>query len=114
VRTPVFEERIAKSRLELTAIETYDAQTVSHDAHSLQKTLAGEPFDAVLLYSGRAAEAFAALLDGGRVEPALFARARFLCLSEKIAGTLPEKWREKAVSAISPEESALFGLLADL
>jgi len=113
VRMPAFERKMQKGGLELTAIETYDAEIVSYKADLLRNILAGEPFDAVLLYSGRAAEAFVALLDGGQAESALFARARFLCLSRKIARSLPEKWRERAASAASPDESALFDLLAE-
>lgn len=114
VRMPVFEEEIGKNGAEISAIETYDADIVSYEADFLRESLAGQSFDAVLLYSARAAEAFGALLDCGLVEPALFAKARLLCLSRKVAGALPEKWQERTVSAISPEEKALFGLLANL
>jgi uroporphyrinogen-III synthase len=112
MRTSAFEEQTGKSGMTLTPIEAYDAEIVPYQADFLRSILAEEPFDAVLLYSGRAAEAFAPLLDGGRAESALFAGARFLCLSEKIAGALPEKWRERATSSASPDESALFDLLA--
>jgi uroporphyrinogen-III synthase len=112
IRTPVFEDEIGCFGLESTAIETYDAENVRYEADFLGKCLA-EPFDAVLLYSARAAEAFGTLLESGLVEPALFARTRFLCLSGKVAGALPRKWQERTVRAISPEERALFGLLAN-
>jgi uroporphyrinogen-III synthase len=112
IRTPVFEEQVGKSGVKLTAIETYDAEIIPYETGFLQETLAGEPFDAVLLYSARAAEAFADLLAGGQVESALFASTRFLCLSGKIAGALPGKWKERAESAATPEEGSLFDLLA--
>jgi len=114
VRTPAFEAEIEKNGTEISTIETYDAQILSYGADLLRNSLAGEPFDAVLLYSARAAEACERLLGGGVVEPALFDRARFVCLSARIAAVLSGKWRENTVSCALPEEKALFGLLANL
>jgi uroporphyrinogen-III synthase len=113
VRTPVFEARMRESGALFTAIETYDAEIMRYDADFLRKALTGEPFDAVCLYSGGAAKAFAALFDGEQGGSAFFARTCFVCLSANVVDALPGKWRKRAVSAASPDESALFGLLAE-
>lgn len=112
-RTKVFEAEIDKRGMESAAIETYDAEIVRYEADSLRKRLAGEPFDAVLLYSARAAEACGRLLESGAVELALFEKTRFLCLSPRIATVLPGRWKERAVHCALPEENALFRLLAN-
>ncbi|MGN6583966.1 MAG: uroporphyrinogen-III synthase [Rhizobiaceae bacterium] len=112
-RMPNFEAEIEKNGMEIAAFETYDAEIVPYEADFLRNSLAGEPFDAVLLYSARAADACGYLLDNDVAQPALFQEARFVCLSARIAGALPGRWRERAVHCALPEESALFRLLAN-
>lgn len=112
VRQPVFEERIAASRIAMSVCNVYDIEPVHYEADTLDHILGDAPFDAVLFYSAVAARRFAEITRG--IEARIGADARFLCISARVAHTLPPHWRSRALVADHPDEPELFRLFAEL
>lgn len=110
VRFPAFEERLESSGVRVLTVETYDTKATEHGSADIAARLSGRPVEWVLLYSAKAAEAFAA--TAARPELAhLFADAILLCLSGRVAAALTAfDGREICVSP-EPNEEALLGLL---
>lgn len=106
VRRDGFEQKLEQSGRHLDILETYDAVPIARLPAKLDEILAGG-FEAALLYSGKAAEALAALPDADRRlgDAALFG------LSERIGSALPAQWRKRFRAAGTPDEAALFKLL---
>ena len=110
VRLPTFEERLATADIGVVPVETYDTLELRHESAAVATQLAGKPLNAVLLYSAKAASAFAAL--AGRPElDHLFGSAIFFCLSGRVAAALSTVHGEKIRVSPEPNEPALLALL---
>lgn len=106
VRRDGFEQKLAESGRHVEIMETYDTVTMIYSPTKLDEILPGR-VDAVLLYSGKAAEALASLPEA---EPRL-GQALLFGLSERIGSALPPQWRKRFRAAGTPDEAALFKLL---
>ena len=110
VRRDTFEQSLSKARVRTIPVETYDTRPLDPSPERLLEIAGGRPVDAVLLYSAEAGAAFAMLMQ--RADCAgLFEKARFCCLSERIAGTLDGRVRGKIRVASEPTEAALLSLI---
>jgi len=110
VRLDGFEGRIAESKLGISVSETYDTRRIDHTDDAVISALAGGQIDAVLLYSAKAAEAFSDLAVQPRIR-SLFEKARYFCLSDRIAASLNAAEKDRISIAAEPTEDALLSLL---
>lgn len=108
-RTPGLEARLAAAGLKLTIAECYRMVPIDHDATQLQAAFDPWP-DVVLLYSAETARHFLSLPpmndDKGHIK-----NLRILCLSEKIAATLPADLRPSAIWPSASKECLLLDLI---
>jgi uroporphyrinogen-III synthase len=111
VRFSVFEERLKAAGVHVRAIETYDTVALEHSDAAIVECLSGQPVDAVLLYSARAATAMQTLVSRPALR-GLFESTRFFALSERIAAALDDVARERIRIAPEPSEEALLELLS--
>jgi uroporphyrinogen-III synthase len=110
VRLPAFEERLRSAGIGVHPVETYDTAGISHESSSIRRLLDERPVDAVLLYSARAAEAFASIVS--RPELAfLFKAAGLFCLSSRVASAFGGYDTIEIHIAAEPNEEALLQLL---
>lgn len=107
VRRDGFERALVRAGRQVEIVETYDTVAIAYPPAALAQKLAAG-VDAVLLYSGKAAEALASLPAAERH----FGDAVLLGLSERIGSALPQAWRKRFRAAGTPDEAALFRLLA--
>ncbi|QPC90160.1 uroporphyrinogen-III synthase [Mesorhizobium sp. INR15] len=112
VRFPAFEQGLKAAGVEVHAIETYDTLAVSYSDEAILAHLSGQPADAVLLYSAKAAAALQALAKRPALAK-LFEKTQFFALSERIAGALDEAAGKEIRIAAEPDEEALLALLRD-
>ncbi|MEO5756998.1 MAG: uroporphyrinogen-III synthase [Mesorhizobium sp.] len=112
VRFPAFEQGLRVAGVGVDAIETYDTLAVSYSDEAILAHLSGQPTDAVLLYSAKAAAALQALAKRPRLA-ILFEKTRFFALSERIAGALDQATGKEIRIAAEPDEEALLALLRD-
>ncbi len=110
VRLDGFERRVAESGLQVFAAETYDTRRIDYPPEALSSVLAGGQIDAVLLYSAKVAEAFSGLAAQPGMR-SLFAKARYFCLSDRIAASLNAAGKDRISIAAEPTEDALLSLL---
>ncbi|MET3579272.1 uroporphyrinogen-III synthase [Mesorhizobium robiniae] len=110
VRFPAFEARLKAAGVQIRAIETYDTVTLDHSDAAILARLSGQPVEAVLLYSARAAAAMQAL-TGRPALRGLFEETWFFALSGRIAAALETVASEKLRVAPEPSEEALLQLL---
>jgi len=110
VRFPAFEERLKLAGVRAHPIETYDTVTPVYSDAAVVGHLSGQPVDAVLLYSAKAAATMQALARRPALND-LFEKTRFFALSKRIADVLDEAGSEKIRVASEPEEDALLELL---
>ncbi|UVK39799.1 uroporphyrinogen-III synthase [Mesorhizobium sp. AR10] len=110
VRFPAFEARLQTAGIQVRAVETYDTIALGYSDDEILARLSGQPVEAVLLYSAKAAAAIQALT----ARPALhhlFEKTQVFALSERIAATLDNVAGEKIRIATEPHEEALLELL---
>lgn len=110
VRRPEFEAKLAESGIGAAVVETYDTVRRHWPVEAVLEAFGQKPVDAALVYSAAGAEALAALA----VEPGLarlFARTRFLCLSDRIAEAVEGLAQGRASVSREPTEAALISLL---
>jgi uroporphyrinogen-III synthase len=110
VRFPAFEQRLEAAGVQVHAVETYDTLAVSYSDEAVLARLSGQPADAVLLYSARAAAAMQSLTKRPALEE-LFEKALFFALSARIAAALDDTPGERLSIAEQPDEDALLALL---
>jgi uroporphyrinogen-III synthase len=110
VRLPAFEERLRAAGIDVRPVETYDTVGINHESSFIRRLLDERPVDAVLLYSARAAEAFASIAS--RPELAfLFKAAGLFCLSSRVASAFGGYDTIQVHIAAEPNEEALLQLL---
>ncbi|WP_343312968.1 uroporphyrinogen-III synthase [Brucella sp. BE17] len=110
MRQPIFEERIKEAGLEMVVRDVYDIEMIDYTVPEIMQVLGDAVFDAVLLYSGVAAERFVDMMH--KIEHPFDGQTRFLCISGRVAEKLPAKWQQRALVADHPDENGLFRLLA--
>ncbi|RWP75141.1 uroporphyrinogen-III synthase [Mesorhizobium sp.] len=110
VRFPAFEARLKVACVDVRAIETYDTVTLDHSDAAILARLSGQPVEAVLLYSAKAAAAMQAL-TGRAALHGFFEETWFFALSGRIAAALETVASEKLRVAPEPSEEALLELL---
>ncbi|MER9139973.1 uroporphyrinogen-III synthase [Mesorhizobium sp. M0830] len=110
VRFPAFEQRLAAAGVQVHAVETYDTPAVGYSDEAILERLSGQPVDAVLLYSAKAAAAIQVLASRPALQ-GLFEKAWFFTLSARIAAALDDTISERTRIAARPDEEALLALL---
>lgn len=111
LRRPGFEAALDRAGIAANPVETYDVLRIDHADEDVRNAVGPGPIDAVLLYSAVAAAAYRGL--AGR--PALvnlFGAPRILCLSVRIAEAYGTAADSDIEVAATPDENALFALLA--
>lgn len=109
-RSPGFETELAALKIPVETCVCYRMRPLAHSKEEINRIVGSHPVDALLLYSSEGARRFFELeLTTSR--PGQFAETRILCLSEKIACTVPEPHRPKARAAAAPNEASLLTLL---
>ncbi|MFK0164603.1 uroporphyrinogen-III synthase [Rhizobium sp. NPDC090279] len=109
-RATGFEAGLTELHLPFLTVECYRMQDIVPDDAVLRRLFADTRTDAVLLYSHETAKRFFSLPFVGH-NPEAFAETRFLCLSEAIAGAVPEPMRSHVDIADVPNEDRLLALL---
>jgi uroporphyrinogen-III synthase len=110
VRFPVFEERLAAAGIQVRAVETYDTIPMRYSDETVLARLSGQPIDAVLLYSAKAAAAMQVLARRPALQE-VFEKARFFALSARIAAAFNASAGKAIGIAPQPDEEALLALL---
>lgn len=110
VRFPAFEQRLEAAGVHVHAVETYDTLAVDYPDEAVLARLSGQPADAVLLYSAKAAAALQALISRPTLRR-LFEKTRFFALSARIAAALDDTAGERLRIAGQPDEETLLALL---
>jgi uroporphyrinogen-III synthase len=109
VRFPAFEAKLQTADVQVRAIETYDTIALDYPDEAILARLSGQPVDAVLLYSAKAAAAMQALIGRPALHN-LFETAQFFALSGRIAAALDDVAGKRIHIAPEPSEDALLGL----
>ncbi len=111
VRMPEFERRLGVNGMRVVPIETYDTVALNPAPSFVHQKLGGQPIDAVLVYSARAAAAFGSLMQMQAEADFLMRDATCFCLSGRIAAAMVDGLRVEV--APDPNEDALLALLGD-
>ncbi|MGY5779896.1 uroporphyrinogen-III synthase [Rhizobium sp. LEGMi135b] len=109
-RAAGFEAGLTERHLPFQTVECYRMQNIIPDDAILRRLFTDARADAVLLYSHETAKRFFSLPFVAHNATA-FGETRFLCLSETIAGAVPERLRSHADIADMPNEDRLMALL---
>jgi uroporphyrinogen-III synthase len=110
VRFPLFEQRLEAAGVRVRAVETYDTLPVGYSDETILALLSGQPVDAVLLYSAKAAAALQVLTQRSALE-SLLEKALFFALSARIAAAFDVSAGKAIRIAVQPDEEALLALL---
>ncbi|MFD2052459.1 uroporphyrinogen-III synthase [Mesorhizobium calcicola] len=110
VRFALFEQRLRAAGVQVDAVETYDTLAVGYSDEAILERLSGQPADAVVLYSAKAAAAMQILARRPALQ-GLFEKTRFFALSARIAAALDDTADEKIRTAAQPDEETLLALL---
>lgn len=105
VRQNNLELQLVKNKIGVTIIECYNS-TASQSKLNKQLGFDGI-FDIILLYSATAAKAT------NQIEKYINNNSKFLCLSNRIARSLPSKWQAQAIFSDIPTECALLKCIKD-
>ncbi|MGX5825860.1 uroporphyrinogen-III synthase [Mesorhizobium sp. 43Arga] len=110
VRFAMFEQRLEAAGVRVHAVETYDTLPVPYSDGTILALLSGQPVDAVLLYSAKAAAAMQALTKRPALQEA-FEKTRVFALSARIAAAFGDGAGKAIRIAARPDEEALLALL---
>ncbi|TSE13792.1 uroporphyrinogen-III synthase [Mesorhizobium intechi] len=110
VRFPMFEQRLEAAGVLVRTVETYDTLPVPYCDETILALLSGQPVDAVLLYSAKAAVLMQALIKRPALQEA-FQKTRFIALSARIADAFGDGAAKAIRIAAQPDEEALLALL---
>lgn len=109
-RASGFEARLARHGVPFEIAECYRMEAIQPSTEELLEFLGNSPVDAILFYSGHAAERFFSLPEvAGNI--ARLKNTRLLCLSATIATIVPYVLHSQVEIAAAPEEDSLLGLL---
>ncbi|TPK82259.1 uroporphyrinogen-III synthase [Mesorhizobium sp. B2-4-12] len=112
VRFPMFEQRLEAAGVRVRAVETYDTFPVPYSDATILARLSGEPVDAVLLYSAKAAVALQVLAARSALK-GLFEKTRVFALSARIAAAFADSAGKSIRIAARPDEEAMLALLPE-
>ncbi|WP_027037390.1 uroporphyrinogen-III synthase [Mesorhizobium ciceri] len=110
VRFPAFEQRLKTAGVRVHAVETYDTLAVGYSDEVILERLSGQPADAILLYSAKAASAMQTLAKRPALR-VLFEKTWVFALSTRIAAAFDDAASERIRIAAQPDEEALLALL---
>ncbi len=110
VRFPAFEARLKQAGIAVRAIETYDTIALDYSDAAIRARLSGQPVDAVLLYSAKAAAAMQVLARRLELHD-LFEKTETFALSGRIASAFGDAASKETRVAPEPQEEALLELL---
>ncbi|MEP6564937.1 MAG: uroporphyrinogen-III synthase [Mesorhizobium sp.] len=110
VRFPAFEARLQAEGVQVRPVETYDTVTLDYSDDAIVELLSGQPVEAALLYSAKAAVAMQALIGRPALHH-LLEKMHFFSLSARIVAALDDVAAEKIRIAAEPHEEALLELL---
>ncbi|UVC16487.1 uroporphyrinogen-III synthase [Mesorhizobium onobrychidis] len=110
VRFSGFEQRLQAAGVHVRTVEAYDTVALDYSDEAVLARLSGQPVEAVLLYSAKAAAAMQALTERPALRD-LFEETWFFALSGRIAAALETVASEKLRVAPEPSEEALLELL---
>ncbi len=110
VRFPAFEARLKQAGIAVRAIETYDTIALDYSDAAIRARLSGQPVDAVLLYSAKAAAAMQVLARRLELHD-LFEKTETFALSGRIAWAFGDAAGKETRVAREPQEEALLELL---
>lgn len=110
VRFPLFEQKLEAASVQVRAVETYDTLPVGYSDESILALLSGQPMDAVLLYSAKAAAAMRVAIRRPALQD-LFEKTSVLALSARIAAAFGDSAGNAIRIAAQPDEDALLALL---
>jgi uroporphyrinogen-III synthase len=110
VRFPAFEAGLQRAGVVVRTVETYDTVALDYSDDEIRTCLSGQPVDAVLLYSAKAATAMQALVGRPGLRD-LFEKTQAFALSERIAAAFSDVGAKKTHVAREPQEEALLELL---
>jgi len=110
VRFPAFEAGLKQAGVAVRTVETYDTIALDYSDAAIRARLSGQPVDAALLYSAKAATAMQALAGSPELHD-LFEKTKVFALSERIAAAFGEVAGKKIRVAREPQEEALLELL---
>lgn len=108
-RSQALETKLQQAGMKLGVVECYRMSAIQHPAASVESAFEPIP-EVILIYSAETARHFLAL-PAVSTPPERFQHARFLCLSEKIADTLPPTLRTRAAWPAEPREDLLLDLI---
>lgn len=110
VRFPAFEARLQAEGVLVRPFETYDTVTLDYSDEAILERLSGQPAEAALLYSAKAAVALQTMAGRPTLRH-LFEKTFVFALSARIAAALEKVDGEKIRIAREPHEEALLELL---
>lgn len=110
VRFPAFEQRLREAGVQVHAVETYDTLAITYPDEAVLARLSGQPADAALLYSAKAAAALRVLTRRPALQ-GLFEKTRLFALSARIAAAFGDTDGDRIHIAARPDEDALLALL---
>jgi uroporphyrinogen-III synthase len=108
VRLSALEASLAEAGIEVVVIETYDTPARVPSRADLAR-LDAEPIAAALVYSARAAEGLATLASRAKLSGTVF-----IAISARVADKLATVASGKVLVAATPNEDAMFDLLAGI
>ncbi|TGQ74772.1 uroporphyrinogen-III synthase [Mesorhizobium sp. M00.F.Ca.ET.186.01.1.1] len=110
VRFPAFEQRLEATGVRVHVVETYDTLAVHYPDEAILAMASGQPVDAVLLYSAKAAAAMRGLVERPALQN-LFENTKVFVLSGRIAAAFGDGAGKTIRIAAQPDEEALLALL---
>jgi uroporphyrinogen-III synthase len=108
-RSPDFETTLGDAGRIVDVRECYQMIPTAYDDAEMARALTPMP-DTILAYSSETASRIGEIFEGTGAS-LNWSEARFLCLSEKIAKTLPAKFQPRALWPMEPREDLLLLLL---
>lgn len=108
-RSPDLEEKLGEAGMPLETVVCYRMEETEPDAAALSALIDPAP-EVVLLYSRESALRFFRL-PVVTTRPDRFDDTRFLCISEKTASVVPNRFAGAVTLAANPSEDGLFALL---
>lgn len=112
-RAPGFEISLAENGIEVTVAECYEMIPVDDAQAKLRRIFESGRIDVILLYSAETAKRFFAAVRTSDADQ-MIRHIHFCCLSRNVLHAIPAEFRERALVAAAPDETALLALLEPL
>jgi uroporphyrinogen-III synthase len=112
VRLDTLEAQLAERGLHVLPVETYDTHERLPALGEFAALDAGGSIAAALVYSAKGAACLARLVSPR--SGTIFRSTAFICISPRVAGELADVASGSVIAAETPDEDAMFDLLAEL